>query len=124
MLTLSPRSRKPQFVPVTIADGVTVRFQITPPSYERIVGLWMADDATESVLIRLGIVTDWLDVFTEREGEDGGREALPFSRDALAELLRVYPDTLEALLTLVNPYFAAPTGDEAKNSDAPQSAAT
>lgn len=116
MLILSRRPRD-QWRTATLAEGIAIGVLIERPSYEQLLASQTSPSSLERIAIRLESLRDWRDV-VDTEGKP-----IPFSRDALGDLLHAFPDAAGRLLIAIRPFFENEETDR-KNSDPPHSAAT
>lgn len=121
MITLQ-LAAPPQWVLIDLGDGQSIEVQLTPPSYDTQVRDGVESSMGETAILRLSCVTGWRGVQAARE--DGAMMPVPFSRAALAVLLRTFPPALRQLLVAVRPLFEGQSETERKNSSAPPDAAT
>lgn len=99
MLTLTVP--KPRWVKIPLADGECVDLQITPPTHRQIIQALMTEGGVDFVAARLACVTGWKDVVDDATPP----QAIPFSDEAFATLIRFYPSIVSALLDEVRPMF-------------------
>ena len=117
MLKLMKRP-KPTWYPVNLGESVLLQVKLTAPNFEQIIADKTAPLFKHQVAMRLARITEWSGVVTTNEaGEDVD---VPFSPEALGDLVATYPSALNALLDVIRPlYERGQTEDEQKKSAAP-----
>lgn len=116
MVVLQSKRPAEQWLPVALAESADISIQVRQPTYEQVVRFRTAGDSAGAALVALECVTGWRDV--NAIGANGEQSPLPFSRQALGQLLQEFPDGLWAMLEALAPLFRGP-GDKKKSASVP-----
>lgn len=112
-------SKRPSdsWVPITLDAVSSIEVLITRPTYDQLL-------ADQSEIQPRLVIAGRLKCLAEWRGVETDGKPVPFSQEALADLLHSYPNVaLNALMTALRPFFE--NGEtQRKNSAPPPSAAT
>lgn len=122
MVVLQSKRPAEQWLPVTLAESADITIQVRQPTYEQVIRFRTAGDSAGAALVALECVIGWRDVLVI--GANGEQSPLPFSRQALGQLLQEFPEGFWALVEALSPLFRGPADADKKKSASPPTAGT